>query len=196
MQLLVCGIGISFVSVNHQKGEGKIMNTNNYTIKSQEALQNAVQLAQSKGQQAIETGHLLKALLNVGENVTHFIFNKLGVNRNNLTSALDRVIDSYPKVSGGETYLSSDANKALEKAVRLAQEMGDQYVSLEHILLGLLDNRDQVARLLKDSGLTEKETKEAITELRKGSKVNSQSAEDSYDALGRYAVNLNERAGW
>ena len=194
MQLLVCGIGISFVSVNHQKGEGKIMNTNNYTIKSQEALQNAVQLAQSKGQQAIETGHLLKALLNVGENVTHFIFNKLGVNRNNLTSALDRVIDSYPKVSGGETYLSSDANKALEKAVRLAQEMGDQYVSLEHILLGLLDNRDQVARLLKDSGLTEKETKEAITELRKGSKVNSQSAEDSYDALGRYAVNLNERA--
>ncbi len=170
------------------------MNTNNYTIKSQEALQNAVQLAQSKGQQAIETGHLLKALLNVGENVTHFIFNKLGVNRNNLTSALDRVIDSYPKVSGGETYLSSDANKALEKAVRLAQEMGDQYVSLEHILLGLLDNRDQVARLLKDSGLTEKETKEAITELRKGSKVNSQSAEDSYDALGRYAVNLNERA--
>ena len=153
-----------------------------------------MQLAQSKGQQAIETGHLLKALLNVGENVTHFIFNKLGVNRNNLTSALDRVIDSYPKVSGGETYLSSDANKALEKAVRLAQEMGDQYVSLEHILLGLLDNRDQVARLLKDSGLTEKETKEAITELRKGSKVNSQSAEDSYDALGRYAVNLNERA--
>ena len=137
---------------------------------------------------------MLKALLNVGENVTHFIFNKLGVNRNNLTSALDRVIDSYPKVSGGETYLSSDANKALEKAVRLAQEMGDQYVSLEHILLGLLDNRDQVARLLKDSGLTEKETKEAITELRKGSKVNSQSAEDSYDALGRYAVNLNERA--
>ena len=111
------------------------MNTNNYTIKSQEALQNAVQLAQSKGQQAIETGHLLKAVLNVGENVTHFIFNKLGVNGNNLTSALDRVIDSYPKVSGGEVYLSSDANKALEKAVRLAQEMGDHYVSLEHILL-------------------------------------------------------------
>ena len=167
------------------------MNTNNYTIKSQEALQNAVQLAQSKGQQAIETGHLLKAVINVGEN---FIFNKLGVNSHNLLSALDRIIDSYPRVSGGEVYLSPDSNKALEKATRLAKDMGDQYISLEHILLGLLDNRDQVAQLLKDSGLTEKETKEAIAELRKGSKVNSQSAEESYDALGRYAINLNERA--
>ena len=167
---------------------------NNYTIKSQEALQNAVQLAQSKGQQAIETGHLLKAVINVGENVTHFIFNKLGVNSHNLLSALDRIIDSYPRVSGGEVYLSPDSNKALEKATRLAKDMGDQYISLEHILLGLLDNRDQVAQLLKDSGLTEKETKEAIAELRKGSKVNSQSAEESYDALGRYAINLNERA--
>ena len=170
------------------------MNTNNYTIKSQEALQNAVQLAQSKGQQAIETGHLLKAVINGGENVTHFIFNKLGVNSHNLLSALDRIIDSYPRVSGGEVYLSPDSNKALEKATRLAKDMGDQYISLEHILLGLLDNRDQVAQLLKDSGLTEKETKEAIAELRKGSKVNSQSAEESYDALGRYAINLNERA--
>ena len=170
------------------------MNTNNYTIKSQEALQNAVQLAQSKGQQAIETGHLLKAVINVGENVTHFIFNKLGVNSHNLLSALDRIIDSYPRVSGGEVYLSPDSNKALEKATRLAKDMGDQYISLEHILLGLLDNRDLVAQLLKDSGLTEKETKEAIAELRKGSRVNSQSAEESYDALGRYAINLNERA--
>ena len=102
------------------------MNTNNYTIKSQEALQNAVQLAQSKGQQAIETGHLLKAVINVGENVTHFIFNKLGVNSHNLLSALDRIIDSYPRVSGGEVYLSPDSNKALEKATRLAKDMGDQ----------------------------------------------------------------------
>lgn len=170
------------------------MNTNNYTIKSQEALQQAVQLAQSKGQQAIETGHLLKGVINVGENITQFIFNKLGVNSHNLLAALDRVVDGYPKVSGGEAYLSADSNKALEKATRLANEMGDQYVSLEHILLGLLDNRDQIAQLLKDSGLTEKETKGAIAELRKGSKVNSQSAEDSYDALGRYAINLNERA--
>lgn len=170
------------------------MNMNNYTIKSQEALQNAVQLVQSKGQQAIETGHLLKSVINVGENITHFIFNKLGVNSANLLAALDRIIDSYPRVSGGEPYLSSDSNKALEKATKLAQEMGDQYISLEHILLGLLDTRDQVSQLLKDSGMTEKDTKEAIAELRKGSKVNSQSAEESYDALGRYAINLNERA--
>ena len=170
------------------------MNMDNYTIKSQEALQKAVQFAQSKGNQAIETGHLLKAVLDVGENVTHFIFNKLGVNSQNLLAALDRITDSYPKVSGGEVYLSSASNKALEKAAKIASEMGDQYVSLEHILLGLLDAKDQVAQLLKDSGMTEKETKMAVSELRKGSKVNSQSAEDSYDALGRYAVNLNERA--
>ena len=170
------------------------MNTDNYTIKSQEALQKAVQLAQAKGQQAIETGHLLKAVVEVGENVTHFIFNKLGVNSNNLLSALDRIIDTYPRVSGGEVYLSSDANRVLEKATRFASEMGDQYISLEHILLGLLEGRDQVAQLMKDSGMTEKETKAAIGELRKGSKVNSQSAESTYDSLGRFAINLNERA--
>ncbi len=170
------------------------MNMNNYTIKSQEALQEAVQLAQSKGQQAVETGHLLKSVVKIGENVTDFIFNKLSINRTNLLTALDRIIDSYPKVSGGNVYLSNDCNKALEKATKLAGEMGDQYISLEHILLGLMETKDQVAQLLKDSGMTEKETKAAIAELRKGSKVNSQSAEESYDALGRYAINLNERA--
>ncbi|MDL2231527.1 ATP-dependent chaperone ClpB [Porphyromonadaceae bacterium OttesenSCG-928-L07] len=170
------------------------MNTNNYTIKSQDALQNAIQMAANKGQQAIETGHLLKAVINVGENVTQFIFNKLGANINALNAALDRMIDSYPRVSGGEPYLSSQANKVLAKAAQSAQEMGDQYISLEHILLGLLDGGDQVAQLLKDSGVSEKDTKAAIAELRKGSKVNSPSAEDSYDALGRYAINLNERA--
>ncbi len=170
------------------------MNMDNYTIKSQEALQKAVQYAQSKGQQAIETGHLLKAVMEVGENVTQFIFNKLSVNSQVLSSALDRIIDTYPKVSGGEVYLSSDANKVLEKATRFASEMGDQYISLEHILLGVLDGKDQVAQLMKDSGMSEKETKAAISELRKGSKVNSQSAESTYDSLGRYAVNLNERA--
>ena len=144
-----------------------MMNTNNYTIKSQEVLQYAVQLAQGKGQQAIETGHLLKAILNVGENVSQFVFNKLGVNGGHLQIALDRVIDSYPKVVGGEPYFSSDVNRALSRATREAQEMGDQYISLEHILLGLLENRDQVAQILKDAGLTEKGTKEAITELRK-----------------------------
>lgn len=170
------------------------MKMDNYTIKSQEALQKAVELAQQKGQQAIETGHLLKAVIEVGENVIHFIFNKLSVNGKNLTMALDRVVDAYPKVSGGEPYLSQNVNQVLAKAVKLAGDMGDQYVSLEHILLGILEVKDQVSQLLKDSGLNEKDCKQAIQELRKGAKVNSQSAEETYDALGRYAINLNERA--
>ena len=167
---------------------------NNYTIKSQEAVQSAVQLAQEKGQQAIETGHLLRGVIEKGENITNFIFNKLGVNSRNVLAALDRIVDGYPKVSGGSPYLSDEANKVLEKATKLAGEMGDQYVSLEHILLGLLSVKDPVSGMLKDAGMTEKETRAAIDELRKGSKVNSQSAEDNYDALGRYAINLNERA--
>ena len=170
------------------------MNMNNYTIKSQEAVQTAVQLAQEKGQQAIETGHLLRGVIEKGENITNFIFNKLGVNSRNVLAALDRIVDGYPKVSGGSPYLSDEANKVLEKATKLAGEMGDQYVSLEHILLGLLSVKDPVSGMLKDAGMTEKETRAAIDELRKGSKVNSQSAEDNYDALGRYAINLNERA--
>ena len=170
------------------------MNMNNYTIKSQEAVQAAVQLAQEKGQQAIETGHLLRGVIEKGENITNFIFNKLGVNSRNVLAALDRIVDGYPKVSGGSPYLSDEANKVLEKATKLAGEMGDQYVSLEHILLGLLSVKDPVSGMLKDAGMTEKETRAAIDELRKGSKVNSQSAEDNYDALGRYAINLNERA--
>ena len=170
------------------------MNMNNYTIKSQEAVQSAVQLAQAKGQQAIETGHLLRGVIEKGENITNFIFNKLGVNSRNVLAALDRIVDGYPKVSGGSPYLSDEANKVLEKATTLAGEMGDQYVSLEHILLGLLSVKDPVSGMLKDAGMTEKETRAAIDELRKGSKVNSQSAEDNYDALGRYAINLNERA--
>ena len=170
------------------------MNMNNYTIKSQEAVQAAVQLAQEKGQQAIETGHLLRGVIEKGENITNFIFNKLGINSRNVLAALDRIVDGYPKVSGGSPYLSDEANKVLEKATKLAGEMGDQYVSLEHILLGLLSVKDPVSGMLKDAGMTEKETRAAIGELRKGSKVNSPSAEDNYDALGRYAINLNERA--
>ncbi len=170
------------------------MNMNNYTIKSQEAVQEAVRVAQEKGQQAIETGHLLMGLVAKGENITTFIFNKLGINGRNVKAALERIVDAYPRVSGGSPYLSDNANRVLERATKLAGEMGDQYVSLEHILLGLLAVNDEVARMLKDAGMTEKETREAILELRKGSKVNSQSAEDNYDALGKYAINLNQRA--
>ena len=170
------------------------MNMSNYTIKSQEAVEEAVKVAQQKGQQAIETGHLLRGLMSKGEHITTFIFNKLGVNGRNVAAALDRIVDAYPRVSGGQPYLSDDANRVLERAARLAGEMGDQYVSLEHVLLGLLGGKDEVARMLKDAGMTERETRGAIAELRKGSKANSQSAEDNYDALGKYAINLNQRA--
>ena len=112
------------------KGDIEIMNMNNYTIKSQEAVQEAVQVAQQKGQQAIETGHLLKGVIAKGENITTFIFNKLGMNGRNVTAALERIVDGYPRVSGGQPYLSENANKALERATKLAGEMGDQYVSL------------------------------------------------------------------
>ena len=140
------------------KGDIEIMNMNNYTIKSQEAVQEAVQVAQQKGQQAIETGHLLKGVIAKGENITTFIFNKLGMNGRNVTAALERIVDGYPRVSGGQPYLSENANKALERATKLAGEMGDQYVSLEHILLGLLSVKDEVSQMLKDAGMTEKET--------------------------------------
>ncbi|MFV0266213.1 MAG: ATP-dependent chaperone ClpB [Draconibacterium sp.] len=170
------------------------MNLNNFTIKSQEAIQKAFQIAQGNNQQAIETGHLMRGLLHSAENVTEFLLKKLGVNTGIFQQALNKIVESYPKVSGGEQYLSSGANQALQKALGLAQEMGDQYVSVEHILLGLLDVKDSVSSLMKDSGITKKELKLAIEELRKGSKVDSQTAEDKFNSLSRFAINLNERA--
>ncbi len=170
------------------------MNLNNFTIKSQEAIQKAFQIAQGNNQQAIEPGHLMRGLLHSAENVTEFLLKKLGVNTGIFQQALNKIVESYPKVSGGEQYLSSGANQALQKALGLAQEMGDQYVSVEHILLGLLDVKDSVSSLMKDSGITKKELKLAIEELRKGSKVDSQTAEDKFNSLSRFAINLNERA--
>ncbi|QIA07243.1 ATP-dependent chaperone ClpB [Draconibacterium halophilum] len=170
------------------------MNFNNFTIKSQEAIQQAFQIAQGNNQQAIETGHLLRGLLHSAENVTEFLLKKLDVNATIFKQALDQIIQSYPKVSGGEQYLSSGANQALQKALALAQEMGDQYVSVEHILMALLDVKDNTSRLMKDNGISKKELKLAIEELRKGSKVDSQTAEDKFNSLNRFAVNLNERA--
>ncbi len=170
------------------------MNFNNFTIKSQEAIQQAFQIAQANHQQAIETGHLLRGLLHSAENVTDFLLKKLGVNTSIFQQALDKIIESYPKVSGGEQYLSSNSNQVLQKALGLAQEMGDQYVSVEHILLALLEAKDNTSRLMKDNGVTKKELKMAIEELRKGSKVDSQTAEDKFNSLNRFAVNLNERA--
>ncbi|CAK7079181.1 MAG: Chaperone protein ClpB 1 [Parabacteroides sp.] len=170
------------------------MNLNNFTIKSQEAVQQAVQLATENGQQAIEAVHLLKGVIMTGESVTNFIFQKLGVNIQNLNRVVDAQISSLPKVSGGEPYLSSEANNILQKAISYSSKMGDQYVSLEPIILALFTEKSTASQILKDAGVTEKELQQAIDELRKGNKVTSQSAEDTYDALGKYAINLNERA--
>ncbi|WP_319479082.1 ATP-dependent chaperone ClpB [uncultured Draconibacterium sp.] len=170
------------------------MNFNNFTIKSQEAIQQAFQIAQGNNQQAIETGHILRGVLHSAENVTGFLLKKLDVNVPIFTQALDQIIQSYPKVSGAEQYLSSGANQALQKALGLAQEMDDQYVSVEHILLALLEVKDNTSRLMKDNGIAKKELKLAVEELRKGSKVDSQTAEDKFNSLNRFAINLNERA--
>ena len=170
------------------------MNLNNFTIKSQEAVQQAVQLVTRNNQQAIEPEHLLKAVILTGESVTNFLFQKLGVNIPNLNRVLDRQIESLPKVSGGEPYLSNDANKVLQKAIDYSSKMGDQYVSLEPIILALFTENSTASHILKDAGVTEKELRQAIEELRKGNKVTSQSAEDTYEALSKYAINLNERA--
>ena len=170
------------------------MNLNNFTIKAQEAVQQAVQLVTKNNQQVIEPVHLLKAVIMTGESVTNFIFQKLGVNAQNLNMVLDRQIESYPKVSGGEPYLSSEWNAVLQKAIDYSSKMGDQYVSLEPIILALFTEKSTASQILKDAGVTEKELRQAIEELRKGNKVTSQSAEETYDALGKYAINLNERA--
>ena len=170
------------------------MNFNNFTIKSQEAVQKATEIASARQHQAIETSHLLKGMLMVDENVVPYLLKKLNVNLDIFTKALDHILDSFPKVSGGDQYLSGDANKALQKASVLAQEFKDEFVSIEHLLLGILSVNDSTSRLLKDNGVTEKELKAAIRQLRKGSVVNSQTAEETYNSLNKYARNLNELA--
>jgi ATP-dependent Clp protease ATP-binding subunit ClpB len=169
------------------------MNLNNFTTKSQEAVQQAIQIATVNGQQYIENGHLLKGILEVDENVTPFILKKLNVNTQLFSAALNKIVENYPKVSGGQPMLSNHANQALSKASSYLKEFGDEYVSIEHLLLGILSTKDTISTLLKDNGVTEKDLKAAITELRKGSKVTSQSAEDTYNALNKFAVNLNEQ---
>ena len=170
------------------------MNFNNFKIKSQEAVQQAVNVTQARGQQAIEPVHLLAGVLKVGENVTNFIFQKLGMNAQQIALVIDKQIDSLPKVSGGEPYLSRESNEILQRAVQYSKEMGDEFVSLEAIILALLNVKSTVATILKDAGMTDKELRSAIAELRKGEKVTSQSSEDTYQSLSKYAINLNEAA--
>jgi ATP-dependent Clp protease ATP-binding subunit ClpB len=170
------------------------MNLNNFTIKSQEAVQQALQLATINGNQAIENGHLLKGILEVDENVTPFILKKLNVNTSMFLKALDKIVESYPKVSGAQPYLSNAANQTISKASSYLKEWNDEYVSIEHLLWGMLSTKDAVSQLMKDNGVTEKDLKAAITELRKGAKVTSQTAEDTYNSLSKYAINLNDQA--
>jgi ATP-dependent Clp protease ATP-binding subunit ClpB len=170
------------------------MNLNNFTIKSQEAIQQAFVVAQGYNNQAVENGHIMKGIISQSENVTSFLLNKLGVDLPRFEQVLNKIIESYPKVSGGEQYLSSSANKSFQKAMNYAKEFGDQFISVEHILLGILASGDDISRMMKDHEITEKELKLAISELRKGSKADSQTAEDTFNSLNRFAINLNEMA--
>ena len=171
------------------------MNFNNFTIKSQEAVQKAIEITKERGQQAIEPAHILLGVIMSGENVVNFLFQKLGANPSYITSVLNKEIDSFPKVSGGgEAYLSRESNSALDKAMDYAKKMGDQYVSIEHLLLGILATKSSASQILKDAGVAENILQQAISELRKGSSVNSQSAEDTYQSLEKYAINLTQRA--
>ncbi len=170
------------------------MNFNNFTIKAQEAVQEAINSVNGHGQQAIEPIHLLAGVMKVGENVTNFVFQKLAMNAQSIATVVNRQIESLPKVSGGEAYLSRDANEVLQKATQYSKEMGDEFVSLEPLLLALLNVKSTASTILKDAGMTDKELKAAIQELRKGEKVTSQSSEETYQALEKYAINLNEAA--
>ena len=170
------------------------MNFNNFTIKSQEAVQQAIQLVQNRGQQAIEPEHLLAGVLKVGENVTNFIFQKLGMNGQQVAMVLDRQISSFPKVSGGEPYLSRGANEVLQKSVEYSKGLGDEYVSLEAMLLAILNVNSTASTILKDAGMNDKDLRTAINELRQGQNVTSQSSEDTYQSLSKYAINLIEAA--
>lgn len=170
------------------------MNLNNFTIKAQEAIQQAFTIAGGYNHQAVETGHLLKGVISAGENVTGFLFRKVGVNATSINQVIDKIVEGYPKVSGGEQYLSSSANNALQKALAYSQKLRDQYVSIEHILIGLLEAGDSISQVMKDSGLTKNDLEAAIQELRKGSKVDSPTAEDTFNSLNRFAINLNEQA--
>lgn len=170
------------------------MNFNNFTIKAQEAVQEAVNLVQQLGQQTIEPAHLMAGILKVGENVITFIFQKMGINAQNFQNVINSEAASKPKVSGAEPYLSRETNEILQKAVTLSKEMGDEYVSLEPMILASLLINSSVSKIMKDMGFTEKELRKAITELRNGNKVTSQSSEDTYQALSKYATNLIEEA--
>ena len=170
------------------------MNFNNFTIKSQEIIQKAIDLTKSNGQQQIEPSHILKAMISESETIINFVFQKLGVSLGVVVQALDKDIAALPKVSGSDVMLSRESNEALQKAVDYSKSMGDEYVSVEAMLMGILRTRCKASQILKDAGVTENGLDAAIKELRKGNKVTDQSAEETYQALSKYAINLNDRA--
>lgn len=170
------------------------MDFNNFTIKSQEAIQSAQQLAANMGQQSIEPSHLLKGMMQVDENVIPFILKKVNVSPDKILTHLDSLIQEVPKVSGGKQYISDETNKIIQKAIEIAKKFGDEFVSLEHLFVSVLSSKDKTGVLLRNEGLTEKDVNASIQELRKGAKVTSASAEDTYNSLSKYARNLNELA--
>ncbi len=170
------------------------MNFEKFTTKSQEAIQKAIELAQTNGQQAIETAHLLKAILTVADAVSQFIVQKLNINIAQLNQSVDGLIRSLPKVSGGQPYLSNETNKVLQTAQSLSEKAGNQFVSVEYIVLALVKEKSNISQLFKELGVNEQNVEAAISELTKNQKVTSPSAEDTYQALSKYAVNLNEKA--
>ncbi len=170
------------------------MNFNNFTIKSQEVVQKAIDFTKQSGQQQIEPVHLLKAIISESETIVNFIFQKLGANLNGVKMGVDQTIASLPRVSGGDVVLSRESNEALQKSVDFSKSMGDEYVSVEAIMMGILKTGCKASQILKDNGITEDGLKAAISELRKGNTVKDQSAEESYQSLSKYAINLNDRA--
>lgn len=170
------------------------MTLDKFTIKAQEAVQAAVNIAQQNGQQSIEPVHLLKGVIEKGKDVTNFVFQKLGVNAQQIDTLVASEIQHLPRVQGGNVYLSNDANKVLTRAQEYATKMGDEFVSIEPILLALLDVSSTASRILHDAGCAEKEMTKAITELRQGQNVKSQSGDENYQALSKYAKNLVDDA--
>jgi len=170
------------------------MNLNNFTLKAQESVQKAFDIAGAKGQQSVECAHILMGVMSEAESVTDFIFGKMGVNIVSLAKEIEKLVDSYPKVSGAESYVSSTVSEAFRKANDHASRMKDKFVSSEHLLMGILDTDDRTAQILKDHGVTMKELIAAVSELRKGATVENQTSEDTFNSLNRFAINLNERA--
>ncbi|HQY00645.1 MAG TPA: Clp protease N-terminal domain-containing protein, partial [Flavobacteriales bacterium] len=170
------------------------MDLNKFTIRSQQAIQQAQTIATGLGQQQVENGHLLKGILEVDPDVTPFLLKKMNVNLPTLQQALDRIVNGYPKVQGGSLALSRNAGTALNKALSALKEFDDEYASVEHILIGILETGDTMSQVLKDSGVTKRDLVAAIKELRKGQRVTSQSQEETYNALNKYAKNLNQLA--